>query len=183
MVMTTVLLLALAAGCTKEEAKQTTEKAKEKAQNVAAKVTDAVDDVGVPFGGPPDDPKAREQQRLDEQWRQLQSFREQQAAIAAAQQQQQQQQAAQQAAEQAAAAAQLQIVPRTKKTKESFKGLTVDAINSGPVLLPIRGDLSGPSVLKAQVYLDRADFSVNLQPLVFLCIKPIVWAHEFCVLL
>ena len=158
-----IVLLTLGVGCTKEEAKHTTEAAKEKAHNVATKVADAVDDIGVPAGGPPDDAKAREQERFDEKWRQLQSFREQQAAAAAAQQQQQQQaqaqQQQQQAAEQAAAAAQLQIVPRTKKTKESFKGLDADGINAAPILLPIRGDVSGPSVLKAQVYLDRADFS------------------------
>lgn len=160
------VLLTLAAGCTKEQAKQTTEQAKEKAHKVASKVADAVDDVGVPVGGPPDDPKAREQERFDEKWRQLQSFRAQQAAAAAAQQQQQQQQAQaqaqqqQQAAEQASA--QLQIVPRTKKTKESFKGLDTNGINAAPVLLPIRGDVSGPSVLKAQVYLDRADFSIGV---------------------
>src|SRR5215212_3933174 len=105
MVLTMTALLALGLGCNKQEVKQTAENAKEKAQNAATKVTDAVDEVGTPYGGPPDDPKAREQQRLDEQWRQLQSFREQQAAQAAAQQQQAQQ--AQQAAD-AAAAAQLQ---------------------------------------------------------------------------
>lgn len=151
----TLMTALLALGCNKEEAKQTATAAKDKANTVVEKVKDAVDDIRTPYGGPPDDPKAREQQRFDEQWRQLQTFREQQAMQAAAQAQQQQ------AAAQAAAA-QLQIVPRTKKTKESFKGLDFDAINSAPALLPVRGDVAGPTVLRAQVYLDRADFSVGM---------------------
>jgi lipoprotein-anchoring transpeptidase ErfK/SrfK len=45
--------------------------------------------------------------------------------------------------------------------KESFKGLDASAINSAPVVVPLKGDVAGPSVLKTQVYLDRAGFSVG----------------------
>jgi lipoprotein-anchoring transpeptidase ErfK/SrfK len=45
--------------------------------------------------------------------------------------------------------------------KQSFKGLDANAINAAPVNVPITGDVRGPSVLRAQVYLDRAHFSVG----------------------
>ena len=45
--------------------------------------------------------------------------------------------------------------------KETFKGLDANAINNAPVAVPIQGDVSGPSVLKTQVYLDRVNFSVG----------------------
>src|SRR5262249_8950087 len=37
----------------------------------------------------------------------------------------------------------------------------MSGINASPVSVPISGDVTGPSVLKAQVYLDRAHFSVG----------------------
>ncbi|HVS32887.1 MAG TPA: L,D-transpeptidase, partial [Thermoanaerobaculia bacterium] len=46
--------------------------------------------------------------------------------------------------------------------KETLQGLTPAAINNAPVSVPIRGDVAGPSVLKTQVYLDRANFSVGV---------------------
>lgn len=122
----------------------------DKVTNAKEKVSDAVDDVTAPFGRP-DDPKAREQQRFDARWRQLQSFRAQQ--VKQAQQQRQQEAAA------AAAAQQIKFV---KGTKQSFKGLDASGINATPVLVPISGDISGPSVLRAQVYLDRAHYSVGV---------------------
>lgn len=117
-------------------------------EKVKQKVSDALD-VTVPVVGPSDNPQAREQQRFDERWRQLQSFRAQQAA--------------RQAQEQAAAttAAQLPLIQFVSGQKESFKGLDANAINGAPVNVPITGDVKGPSVLKAQVYLDRAHFSVG----------------------
>jgi lipoprotein-anchoring transpeptidase ErfK/SrfK len=145
-------VLALALACSREQAHQAKEKAKDAVQNVATK---AADEVGAPFGGPKDDPKAREQQRFDEQWRQLQSFRDQQAAA------QQQAQQAQQAAQDQAQNAKLVFAARTAKAKEAFGDVDIDKLEAAPILVPIKGDVSGPSVLKAQVYLDRADFSVG----------------------
>jgi len=98
--------------------------------------------IEVPVAGPPETPQAREQERFDQRWRQLQSFR------------------AQQAARQAATALQTDIRFVNGRT-ETFKGLDANAINSAPVNVPITGDVQGPSVLKTQVYLDRAHFSVG----------------------
>jgi lipoprotein-anchoring transpeptidase ErfK/SrfK len=141
------ILLVIAVACSPHEAKQ---KAQSATRKVASRLHDALD-VEAPSTGK-DDTAAREQQRFDEQWRQLQSFRAQQAAQAA--QQQQQQQAEQAAAEQA-------LVFATKG-KETFKGLAPDAINAAPIHVPIKGDVGGPSVLKAQVYLDRLHYSVGV---------------------
>ena len=150
--LVTAALLAVAVACSREQAHQTKE-------TVKAKVHDAFE-AAVPTTGT-DDAAAREKERFDQQWRQLQSFRAQQAQIAQ-QQQQQQRQAAQQAAQQQAAAEQpLQFVERTKKSKETFKDLDANAVNSAPIMVPITGDVRGPSVLKAQIYLDRLHFSVG----------------------
>jgi len=169
----TIAALLLAAACSREEAIQTATNARESAKrvvndaagalNVAAPYerASATDTAGVA--------KAREQERLDQQWRNLQSFHAQQAA---AQQQQQQADAAsaQAASAQAAAASaqqQQQAAAATpdiqfvKGKKEKLKGLTPETVNAAPVSVPITGDLAGPSVLKTQVYLDRSDFSVG----------------------
>ncbi len=139
-------MLLLAAACTKEEAKQKTQNA---ATKVAQKVHDAFD-VSAPMGKPesPQAAQDREKQRFDQQWRALQSFRAQQAAQAAAQR----------AAQAAAAQPQIQFVTGQK---QSFKGLDANGINAAPVNVPITGDVKGPSVLRAQVYLDRVHFSVG----------------------
>ena len=114
----------------------------EKIKEVKNKVYDALD-VGTPLGQP-DDIRARQQQRYDQGWRQLQSFR---AEMAARQ------------AQQAQAARSLQFVTGVK---ESFKNLDANAINAAPINVPISGEVRGPSVLKAQVYLDRVHFSVGV---------------------
>ncbi len=134
--MLIALCLALAA-CSREEAKQRVENAKEKVQDVFT--------VAVPLG-PKEDPAAREKERFDERWRQLASFRQ------AAQRRQQEQQ-------QRKAIENLRFVTGVKET---FKGLDMNAINSAPIAVPVQGDVSGPSVLKTQVYLDRVHFSVGV---------------------
>lgn len=141
-------MLLILAACTKEQARQAKESAKGTAHSVAQKVADAVT---VPAYAPETDtPQAREKERFDQRWRDLQSFRIQQQQRAAAQQQHQQ-----------AAAAQAQPIQFVTRQKQSFKGLDVNGINSAPVVIPITGDMRGPGVLKAQVYLDRAHFSVG----------------------
>jgi lipoprotein-anchoring transpeptidase ErfK/SrfK len=137
----------LAAACSKEQAHNASESVKGTAKSVAQKVSDAVT---TPNYAPETSTQPREQQRFDQKWRDLQSFKAQQQAAA-------QQAAAQQAAQQQAAA-QLQFV---HGQKESFKGVDANAINAHPINVPIKGDVAGPSVLKAQVYLDRAHFSVG----------------------
>jgi lipoprotein-anchoring transpeptidase ErfK/SrfK len=120
--------------CSREEIKQKTEA-------VVEKVEDAFE-AAVPVG-PREDPAARERERFDERWRQLQTF---------AQRQQQQQQRRRMADN-------LRFVAGVK---ESFKGLTPQQINDAPISIPIAGDVAGPSVLKAQVYLDRLRYSVGV---------------------
>ena len=86
-------------------------------------------------------------ERFDSRWRQLQNFRAQQIARF----------------KQLAAATQ---PPKplifVTGVKEKFKGLDANAINNSPINVPVTGDISGPSVLKAQVYLDRVHFSVGV---------------------
>ena len=137
------LVLMTALACSKQEAKQAQDKAQDAVTNVAEKVEDAID-VAVPIGDK-DDPAAREKERFNEDWRQLESLREAQAAKAAQQQQQ-------------AQAVNVRFVPNGK---ESFKGLDANAINNAPVVVPVKGDVAGPSVLRTQVYLDRLNFSVG----------------------
>jgi lipoprotein-anchoring transpeptidase ErfK/SrfK len=118
-------------------------------ERVTTEVKKVASDISAPLGRA-DDAAAREKQRFDQQWRQLQSFRAQQAEA------QRQQRAA------AAAAAQPPANFRfVTGVKEKLKGLTPDAINNAPVNVPITGDVTGPSVLRAQVYLDRIHFSVG----------------------
>jgi len=141
----------------KEQSNGPVSAVKETAQKVTRKVSDTFE-ISTPMASkePAQTPQQIEKQRFDQQWRQLQSFKAQQAAA-----QQQQQAAAQaQAAAQQAAQPPLNIEIVHGK-KESFKGLDANAINATPVNLPITGDVRGPSVLKAQVYLDRNHFSVG----------------------
>ncbi len=138
-------LLIVAAGCSKQEAKQAQEKAETAVANAANKVEDAID-IAVPIGGK-DDPAARERERFNEEWRQLESLREAQAARAQAQ-----------SDADAAKQVNVKFVPNGKET---FEGLDANAILNAPVVVPLKGDVSGPSVLKTQVYLDRLNFSVG----------------------
>ena len=132
-----IILLAASLACSKPLEKVTT------------KVRKVVDDVSVPLGKP-DDAAARERERFDQQWRQLQSFRAQQQAEAKRQEEQR-------------AAAQLPANFRfVTGVKERLKGLDVNAINAAPINVPIIGDVLGPSVLRAQVYLDRIHYSVGV---------------------
>ncbi len=56
------------------------------------------------------------------------------------------------------AASNSQFADRSSRS-ESIEDLSIDSIDGAPVLVPIKGDVAGPSVLKAQVYLDHANFS------------------------
>jgi lipoprotein-anchoring transpeptidase ErfK/SrfK len=141
MVAAAILITAL--GCSKQEAKQTGERAKAAASNVMDKAADAID-VAVPIGER-DDPAARERERLDENWRRLESLRQARAAQPPA----------------GPPAPEVQVTFAPANTKESFKGLDANAINAAAVVVPLRGDVAGPSVLKTQVYLDRAGYSVG----------------------
>ena len=145
--MALAALLVLIGACSKEEVQQKTANATQKVKEVTG--------FAAPIGER-DDPRQREQQRFDEQWRNLRSFRAQQAQRAAAQKAGQ---AQQQRRAQSPAATNIKFVTGVKET---FTGLTAPAINAAPVSVPITGDVSGPSVVKTQVYLDRIHFSVGV---------------------
>ena len=115
-------------------------------EHVMKTVANVAEDISAPLGKP-GNAKERETQRFDSRWRQLQNFRAQQIARF----------------KQLAAATQ---PPKplifVTGVKEKFKGLDANAINNSPINVPVTGDISGPSVLKAQVYLDRVHFSVGV---------------------
>jgi lipoprotein-anchoring transpeptidase ErfK/SrfK len=45
---------------------------------------------------------------------------------------------------------------------ETWDDIGVEAVNEGPVQLPVGGDVAGPSVLRVQILLDRAVFSPGI---------------------
>jgi lipoprotein-anchoring transpeptidase ErfK/SrfK len=140
-----IALMCLTAACSREQAHQAKEKIRQKTHDAFEAAT--------PYGK--DEPGAaqqREKQRFNQQWRALQSFRAQQEAKAVAEAQ-----ALQPPPEQRIAFTPAGVA----KKNETFKGLDANAINASPVTVPITGDVRGPSVLKAQVYLDRLHFSVG----------------------
>lgn len=143
-IMAAILVVAL--GCSKEEVKEVGQRAQDATTRAVDKAADAID-VAVPLGER-DDPAARraaqEKERLDEQWRQLESLREAKAGVA-----------------QGPAPAEVKVT-FAPNGKESFKGLDPNAINNAPVVVPLKGDVAGPSVLKTQVFLDRSGFSVGV---------------------
>jgi lipoprotein-anchoring transpeptidase ErfK/SrfK len=144
--MSTKQIIALVAvlaafGCSKQEAIDVKDSAKATASNVREKVEDALD-VAVPVGK--DDPAAREKERFDEGWRNLGGFK-----------------TARNGPAQGPPAPPPVNITFVANAKESFKGMAPAAMNAAPVSVPLQGDVSGPSVLKTQVYLDRVNFSVG----------------------
>lgn len=129
-------ILAVATACAKQEAKKTEE------APVVAQKTEEANDVAVPFGGR-DDPAAREKERFDEGWRGVL----QNAKVPVAPQ------------GPTPAEVQVTFVPNGKESFEAFRD--PNAVNAAPVVVPLKGDVAGPSVLKTQVYLDRQGFSVG----------------------
>ncbi|MGZ8780888.1 MAG: L,D-transpeptidase family protein [Thermoanaerobaculia bacterium] len=136
MLVLAAILLAVAAACSRQEAKKS-----EEPPAVAQKVDDA-NDIAVPFGGQ-DDPAAREKERFDEGWRGVL----QNASVPTAPQ------------GPTPAEVQVTFVPNGKESFEAFRD--PNAIHTAPVVVPLKGDVAGPSVLKTQVYLDRQGFSVG----------------------
>ena len=134
-------LLVTALACSRETATDATDTA-----STATQTTTAAErfETSVPVGTQLT-PEEIERQRFDAQWRELQSFRAEQAARA----QQQATDLGQQ---------NITFQPATN-VKESFEGMDPAALDSLPVTVPITGDVQGPSVLRAQVLLDRANFS------------------------
>ncbi len=139
-VVVAIALVALAA-CSKEEAKEAKDAVTDKATEVAAKVDDAID-IAVPLGK--DDPAAREKERFNDEWRGLSGFTEVKSG-----------------APQGPAAPEVKVTFAPNGKESGFKNVKAETIQNAPVVVPIKGDMTGPSVLKTQVYLDRLHFSVG----------------------
>src|SRR5688572_25316295 len=130
-----VIGVLLIAACSRETVTEKTVAAKKK-------VADTFDDVAVPWSRT-ENRQRNEQERFDDRWRQLETFRAQ-------------------AQRRAARPAPPKVnVTFVSGVKETFDNVTPQVINNSPVSVPIQGDVSGPSVLKTQVYLDRLRFSVG----------------------
>ena len=116
---------------------------REERTEVKEKIQNAVDDIAAPVGDR-EDPAQREKERFDNSWRSLETF--------------------QQGPPQQHGPPEPPVIDVVfvQNVKETFKNLDANAINSAPVSVPIEGDVSGPSVLKTQVYLDRVHFSVGV---------------------
>lgn len=134
--LTFALLLAACGG--DEEAATTTAPPASETQSVAQSSPSA------PMGQDPS-PEEIERGRFSDAWRALESV-------------QRARQAPHERRSTAAAESASTFVDRSGR-EESFDGISIENIDQAPVLVPISGDVSGPSVLKAQVYLDHADFS------------------------
>ncbi|MGA7614190.1 MAG: L,D-transpeptidase [Thermoanaerobaculia bacterium] len=101
-------------------------------------------DVQVPIGPDPSR-QEMEQQRFQQDWRRLASFR-------------QRAQAARQASR-AAASSQSPPIVQEKEWSEKLDGVDWGHLDTMPMHVPIDGDESGPSVIRVQTLLDRAGFS------------------------
>lgn len=157
----TLLLATVMVACSREEARQNAAAAAGKVGETTKNVGQAIQDTfdpQVPLGPRPT-PEEIRKQRFDEEWRQLASFRAEQARNAAAAQARAQAQAQAQAQQDAAAAPQIVTVT---KFPEKLDGLIPQAIDQQPVHVPISGDVSGGSVLRTQVMLDRISFGVGV---------------------
>ena len=139
-----IALLAAAVACSRREAAEKKDEAVESAKSAVEKVQDALD-VSAPSGAGPTAEEI-ERERFNEEWRKLQSFREAQARRAAAQP--------------AAPEPSLTFV-NDPKFGEKLRELEPATVETLPIRVPIKGDVSGPSVLKAQILLDRANYSVG----------------------
>src|SRR5690606_23425787 len=53
----------------------------------------------------------------------------------------------------------LRLPPDSTPNPETWEQISAQAVNEGPMYLPLYGDVAGPSVVRAQVLLDRALFS------------------------
>ena len=126
--------------CRGEEVRQVADSAAEKTESAIARAQARL------AGARPDGrmtPEEIRAARRDARWRQLPSFADQQRR--------------------GAAAAEIPEVPvrfaTSTTTKETLQGVNWNAIDQLPVVVPMTTDMEGPSVLKAQVLLDRAGYS------------------------
>jgi lipoprotein-anchoring transpeptidase ErfK/SrfK len=140
-----ILFIVLLSACSKEQTVRTSTSAVQAAKGIGQRVKDTFETT-VPFEKGPTREEI-ERQRFNASWLRLKSFQEaaRQKAVA--------QQAA--ADQQAAVTATFVNAP---KFSETLKGLDPATMDKLPIQVPVKGDVSGPSILRAQVLLDRVNF-------------------------
>lgn len=148
-VLSAILILSLVA-CGKDETAQVADNVSDAASNAADTVKEQLD-IATPTGPRPTR-EEMERERFNNEWQQLESFKQAAARRQAAQQQR--------AAAPATGGPKFVTIQPGQKSTETLKGVNPAAINDAPVVVPVRGDVEGPSVLRTQILLDRNRFSV-----------------------
>lgn len=143
-ILTAVALVATIA-CGRQEVSEKNEGFVESAKGNVDKAPE-VPGISTPTGAGPT-PEEIERERRSQEWRQLQSFRAAQARKAAAQAQ--------------TASGPAVTFVNDAKFGEKLSSTDPSVIETLPIRVPIKGDVNGPSVLKAQILLDRANYSVG----------------------
>jgi len=167
MLMKRILLLvtcvAWAASCSRETAIENVQNASEKVVETTQNVADRFD-TSVPMGTRATREEI-EQQRFNAEWRRLRSFQTRRTAQPVPPTQAPATQPAAVPAPTPAAVPDPTPVNATfvtdPKFGETLKGMNAAAIETLPLRVPIKGDVNGPSVLRAQVLLDRARYAVG----------------------
>ena len=135
------MVVALVA-CNRAEVAENKEQGAGRAKTAIEKVRDVF---STPTGKSPSREQL-EQERFNEEWRKLQSFRNAQARRNTSQ---------------PGASVPAVTFASDPKFAETLKGTNPATIETLPIRVPIKGDVNGPSVLKAQILLDRANYSVG----------------------
>ena len=147
----TAAALVAAMACSRQEVAEKKDAAAESAKAAVEKVQDAFD-ASTPTGTGPT-PEEIERERRSQEWRKLQSFRAAQARQAAAQP--------------PAASGPALTFMNDPKFAEKLSGADASTFETLPIRVPIKGDVNGPSVLKAQILLDRAGASPGDLDMIF----------------
>lgn len=140
---TSILLLAASVwGCSREQAAGTAQRAADAAQRTVAKI-EAVLSGESPIGSRLSREEI-ERQRFNADWQRLRSFRQAGRRGSSPQRQPER--------------VQLKFI-QEPTFSEKLDPETLEVLDTLPIRVPIRGEVSGPSVLRAQIMLDRLMFS------------------------
>lgn len=159
-----VSCVAMAVSCSRETAIENVQNASDKVVETTQNVTDSFDSA-VPIGTRTTREEI-ERERFNAEWRRLRSFQTRRTAQPVpAQPSTSQPVAAPPSPPQPAAAPPPVPVTATfvvdPKFAETLKGINTSVLDTLPLRVPIKGDVNGPSVLRAQVLLDRARYAVG----------------------
>lgn len=149
-----VSCVTVAVACSRESTMDNVQNASDKVVAATQRVTDRFDST-VPMGTRTTREEI-ERERFNAEWRRLRSFQARRTA---------QPVPGQPPATQPAPAPPPVPITATfvvdKKFAETLKGMNTAAIDTLPLRVPVKGDVNGPSVLRAQVLLDRARYAVG----------------------